>query len=236
MSTRGGGGAGRGAGGRSLGGRTRLKSRRGRSVSSVRWLERQLNDPYVKRAQADGWRARAAFKLIELDERFGLLGQAERVVDLGAAPGSWSQVVLKRRPKASVVGIDLLHVEPMAGLQFVQGDFLAEGMNDTLRELLGGAPDLVLSDMAANTVGHPQTDHLRTMALVEAAADFAVRTLKPGGTFVAKVLGGGAEGPLVAELKRRFESVRHAKPPSSRKESSETYLVATGRKADELLR
>jgi 23S rRNA (uridine2552-2'-O)-methyltransferase len=224
----------RSGGGRSLGGRTRLKSRRGRSVSSARWLERQLNDPYVKRAQAEGWRARAAFKLIELDERFGLLANADRVVDLGAAPGSWSQVVLKRRPKATVVGIDLLEVEPMAGLQFIQGDFLAEGMDDQLVEMLGGAPDLVLSDMAANTVGHPHTDHLRTMALVEAAADFAVRTLKPGGTFVAKVLGGGAEGPLVAELKRRFESVRHAKPPSSRKESSETYLVATGRKTDDL--
>lgn len=231
MTSRG-GGSGRSGGGRSLGGRTRLKSRRGRSVSSARWLERQLNDPYVKRAQAEGWRARAAFKLIELDERFGLLGRAERVVDLGAAPGSWSQVVLKRRPKASVVGIDLLEVEPMAGLQFMQGDFLAEGMDDRLIELLGGQPDLVLSDMAANTVGHPHTDHLRTMVLVEAAADFAVRVLKPGGTFVAKVLGGGAEGPLVAELKRRFESVRHAKPPSSRKESSETYLVATGRKTE----
>lgn len=235
MSTRspsGGGGIGGGRGGRSLGGRTRLKSRRGRSVSSARWLERQLNDPYVKRALADGWRARAAFKLIELDERFGLLSGAERVVDLGAAPGSWSQVVLKRNSKATVVGIDLLDVEPIAGLQFVQGDFLADGMDDRLIEMLGGAPDLVLSDMAANTVGHPPTDHLRTMALVEAAADFAVRVLRPGGSFVAKVLGGGAEGPLVAELKRRFDSVRHAKPPASRKESSETYLVATGRKTD----
>jgi 23S rRNA (uridine2552-2'-O)-methyltransferase len=235
MTGRGTGGSGtRSGGGRSLGGRTRLKSRRGRSVSSARWLERQLNDPYVKRAQAEGWRARAAYKLLELDERFGLLAGAERVVDLGAAPGSWSQVVLKRRPRAAVVGIDLLEVEPMAGLQFLQGDFLAEGMDDRLIDMLGGPPDLVLSDMAANTVGHPQTDHLRTMALVEAAADFAVRVLKPGGTFVAKVLGGGAEGPLVAELKRRFESVRHAKPPASRKESSETYLVATGRKTDEL--
>ena len=235
MTGRGTGGSGtRSGGGRSLGGRTRLKSRRGRSVSSARWLERQLNDPYVKRAQAEGWRARAAYKLLELDERFGLLVGAERVVDLGAAPGSWSQVVLKRRTRAAVVGIDLLEVEPMAGLQFLQGDFLAEGMDDRLIEMLGGPPDLVLSDMAANTVGHPQTDHLRTMALVEAAADFAVRVLKPGGTFVAKVLGGGAEGPLVAELKRRFESVRHAKPPASRKESSETYLVATGRKTDEL--
>ena len=230
MSGRGGGGA-RG-GGRSLGGRTRLKSRRGRSVSSARWLERHLNDPYVKRAQLEGWRARAAFKLIELDERFGLLAGADRVIDLGAAPGSWSQVVLKRRPKARIVGIDLLEVEPMPGLTFVQGDFLAQGMDEKLIALMGGPADLVMSDMAANTVGHPQTDHLRTMALVEAAADFAVKVLRPGGTFVAKVLGGGAEGPLVAELKRRFDSVRHAKPPASRKESSETYLVAMGRKAD----
>jgi 23S rRNA (uridine2552-2'-O)-methyltransferase len=234
MSGRAGGGGSSGrSGGRSLGGRTRLKSRRGRTTSSARWLERQLNDPYVKRAQLEGWRARAAFKLIELDERFALLAGVERVVDLGAAPGSWSQVVLKKRPKAKVVGIDLLEVEPMAGLTFVQGDFLAEGMDDRLIELLGGAPDLVISDMAANTVGHPPTDHLRTMALVEAAADFAVRVLRPGGTFVAKVLGGGAEGPLVAELKRRFESVKHAKPPSSRKESSETYLIATGRKRED---
>ena len=230
MSGRGGGGA-RG-GGRSLGGRTRLKSRRGRSVSSARWLERHLNDPYVKRAQLEGWRARAAFKLIELDERFGLLKDVDRVVDLGAAPGSWSQVLLKRRPKATVVGIDLLEVEPMAGLTFVQGDFLEDGMDEKLIGLMGGPADLVMSDMAANTVGHPQTDHLWTMALVEAAADFAVKVLRPGGTFVAKVLGGGAEGPLVAELKRRFDSVRHAKPPASRKESSETYLVAMGRKAD----
>ncbi|TPE58502.1 RlmE family RNA methyltransferase [Sandaracinobacter neustonicus] len=229
MTGRSGGGR---TGGRSLGGRTRLKSRRGRSNSSARWLERQLNDPYVKRAQLEGWRARAAFKLIELDERFDLLQGADRVVDLGAAPGSWSQVVLKRRPKTTVVGIDLLEIEPLAGLNFVQGDFLADGMDDKLIELMGGQADLVMSDMAANTVGHPPTDHLRTMALVEAAADFAVRVLRPGGTFVAKVLGGGAEGPLVAELKRRFESVRHAKPPASRKESSETYLVAMGRKTD----
>ncbi|MGQ5700431.1 RlmE family RNA methyltransferase [Sandaracinobacteroides sp. A072] len=217
-----------GTGGRSLGGRTRLRNRRGRSVSSARWLERQLNDPYVKRAQLEGWRARAAYKLIELDERFGLFQGVERVVDLGAAPGSWSQVLLKRRPKARIVGIDLLPVEPIPGLEFVQGDFLAEGMDDRLVDLLGGPADLVMSDMAANTVGHPQTDHIRTMALVEAAADFATRVLRPGGTFVAKVLGGGAEGQLVAELKRRFETVRHAKPPASRKESSETYLVAQG--------
>lgn len=226
------GGRGRGTsggtGGRSLGGRQRLKSRRGRTNSSARWLERQLNDPYVKRAHMEGWRARAAFKLIELDERFGLLQGVERVVDLGAAPGSWSQVALKRRPKARIVGIDLLPVEPIAGLEFVQGDFLAEGMAEQLMAMLGGKADLVMSDMAANTVGHTQTDHFRTMALVEAAAHFAAEVLKPGGVFVAKVLGGGADGPLVAELKRQFEVVRHAKPPSSRKESSETFVVATG--------
>jgi 23S rRNA (uridine2552-2'-O)-methyltransferase len=226
------GGRGRGTsggtGGRSLGGRQRLKSRRGRTNSSARWLERQLNDPYVKRAHMEGWRARAAFKLIELDERFGLLQGVERVVDLGAAPGSWSQVALKRRPKARIVGIDLLPVEPIAGLEFVQGDFLAEGMAEQLIALLGGKADLVMSDMAANTVGHSQTDHFRTMALVEAAAHFAGEVLRPGGAFVAKVLGGGADGPLVAALKRQFEVVRHAKPPSSRKESSETFVVATG--------
>lgn len=228
----GGGGRGRGSaggtGGRSLGGRQRLKSRRGRTNSSARWLERQLNDPYVKRAHMEGWRARAAFKLIELDERFGLLQGVERVVDLGAAPGSWSQVALKRRPKARIVGIDLLPVEPIAGLEFVQGDFLADGMAERLTGMLGGKADLVMSDMAANTVGHTQTDHFRTMALVEAAAHFAAEVLRPGGAFVAKVLGGGADGPLVAELKRQFEVVRHAKPPASRKESSETFVVATG--------
>lgn len=230
---RGGGGTGsRSGGGRSLGGRERLKKRRGRTTSSARWLERQLNDPYVKRAHLEGWRARAAFKLMELDDRFHLLQGADRIVDLGAAPGSWTQVALKRRPKARIVGIDLLEVEPIAGLEFIQGDFLAEGMDDKLIALLGGPADLVMSDMAANTVGHPPTDHLRTMALVEAAAHFAMQVLKPGGDFVAKVLGGGAEGALVAELKRRFASVKHAKPPASRKDSSETFLVATGFKGD----
>ncbi len=223
-------GGGGGGTGRSLGGRTRVKSRRGRTTSSARWLERQLNDPYVKRAHMEGLRARAAFKLIELDERFGLLTGAERIIDLGAAPGSWSQVALKRRPRAKIVGIDLIEVEPLPGLTFVQGDFLGQGMEDRLLALLGGPPDLVLSDMAANTVGHPQTDHFRTMALVEAAAHFAIAVLRPGGNFVAKVLGGGAEGPLVADLKRAFTSVKHAKPPASRKESSETFLIAQGLK------
>lgn len=217
-----------GPGGRSLGGRTRVKTARGRTTSSVRWLERQLNDPYVKRAQAEGYRARAAYKLLELDEKFDLLKSATRVVDLGAAPGSWSQVVLRKRPKASIVGIDLLEVEPLPGLDFLQANFLDEGVDEELIRRLGGKADLVMSDMAANTVGHPQTDHLRTMALVEAAAYFAAQVLEPGGTFIAKVLGGGAEGPLVAELKRQFTQVRHGKPPASRKGSSETFLIAQG--------
>jgi len=211
-----------------MGGRERLKTGRGRTNSSVRWLERQLNDPYVKRAQIDGWRARAAYKLLELDERFHLLRGAKRVVDLGAAPGSWSQVVLRRRPETRIVAIDVLAIEPIAGLVFLQRDFLEEGAEAALLEVLGGAPDLVLSDMAANTVGHHGTDHIRTMALVDAAADFAGRVLAPGGAFVAKVLAGGAEGDLVKQLKRQFHSVKHAKPPASRKESSETYLVAQG--------
>lgn len=215
-------------GGRSGGGHVRVRTARGRSASSTRWLERQLNDPYVKRAQAEGYRARAAYKLIELDERFNLLANARRVVDLGAAPGSWSQVVLKRQPRAQIVGIDLLPVDPLPGLIFLQADFLDNAAQDQTAAALGGKADLVLSDMAANTVGHHGTDHIRTMALVEAAAWFAMEHLDAGGAFVAKVLAGGAESALVADLKRRFSSVRHAKPPASRKESSETYVVATG--------
>ncbi|MFA7440496.1 MAG: RlmE family RNA methyltransferase [Sphingomonadaceae bacterium] len=218
----------KGGSGRSGSGHVRVRTARGRSASSTRWLERQLNDPYVKRAQAEGYRARAAYKLIELDERFNLLSGARRVVDLGAAPGSWSQVVLKRQPRAQIVGIDLLPVDPLPGLTFLQADFLDDAAQDQVAEALGGKADLVLSDMAANTVGHHGTDHIRTMALVEAAAWFATEHLDAGGAFVAKVLAGGAESALVADLKRRFTSVRHAKPPASRKESSETYVVATG--------
>jgi 23S rRNA (uridine2552-2'-O)-methyltransferase len=222
------GAGGGGGGGRSLGGRTRVKSARGRTTSSVRWLDRQLNDPYVKRAHAEGYRARAAYKLLELDQKFGLLRGVHRVVDLGAAPGGWCQVVAKLRPQASIVGIDVLPVEPLPGLTFLQMDFLREDAADALELALGGPADLVLSDMAANTVGHHQTDHIRTMALVEAAAAFAAEILKPGGAFVAKVLAGGAEPALVAVLKRQFATVKHAKPPASRKESSETYVVAQG--------
>lgn len=228
----GGSGAGRSGGGRSGGGRIRVRNARGRTASSARWLERHLNDPYVKRAQVEGYRARAAYKLIELDERFDLLRGRRRIVDLGAAPGSWAQVVLRRHPAAIVVGVDLLPVEALPGLHFIEGDFLDDSVAAAVGAAVGGPADLILSDMAANTVGHHGTDHLRTMALVEAAADFAVHHLAPGGAFVAKVLAGGAESRLVADLKQRFASVRHAKPPASRPESSETYVVALGFKGN----
>ena len=166
--------------------------------------------------------------MIELDERFGFLKGAERILDLGIAPGGWTQVVRKRLPRAAVVGIDLLPTDPIEGAEILLMDFMDDAAPDRLKEALGGPADLILSDMAANTVGHPQTDHLRTMGLVEAALDFAAETLNPGGAFVAKVLAGGADSALVAELKRRFTTVKHAKPPASRKGSSEWYVVAQG--------
>jgi 23S rRNA (uridine2552-2'-O)-methyltransferase len=214
--------------GRSGGLRTRVKTAKGRKVGSTRWLERQLNDPYVKRARAEGYRSRAAYKLLELDERFGFLKGVKRVVDLGLAPGGWSQIVRQKVPAATIVGIDLLPADPIEGVAILQMDFMDEAAPERLSEALGGPADLVLSDMASNTVGHPQTDHLRTMALVEAALLFATEILRPGGAFVAKVLAGGADSSLVAELKRRFTSVKHAKPPASRKGSSEWYVVAQG--------
>ena len=208
--------------------RTRVKTARGRTAQSTRWLERQLNDPYVRRAKAEGFRSRAAYKLSELDERFAFLKGAKRIVDLGMAPGGWSQVVRRQVPGATVVGIDLLPVDPLDGVTIMQLDFMDDAAPDRLIEALGGAPDLVLSDMAANTVGHPQTDALRTMALVEAASDFAISVLKPGGAFVAKVFAGGADSTLVALLKRNFTTVKHAKPPASRKGSVEWFVVAQG--------
>jgi 23S rRNA (uridine2552-2'-O)-methyltransferase len=208
--------------------RTRVKTAKGRKVGSTRWLERQLNDPYVRRARAEGYRSRAAYKLIELDERFGFLKGARRIVDLGIAPGGWAQVVRRRLPEATLVGIDLLPTDPIEGATILLMDFMDEEAPGRLSEALGGPADLILSDMAANTVGHPQTDHLRTMGLVEAALLFAAETLRPGGAFVAKVLAGGADAELVAELKRRFTAVKHAKPPASRKGSSEWYVVAQG--------
>ena len=206
----------------------RLKTAKGRKVSSTRWLERQLNDPYVRRAKAENYRSRAAYKLIELDERFGLLRGVNAVVDLGIAPGGWSQVVRRKLPRAKIVGIDLLPTDPIDGVTILLMDFMAEEAPAKLREALGESADLLLSDMAANTVGHPQTDHLRTMALVEAGLEFAKEVLRPGGAYVAKVLAGGADNQLVAEMKRHFTTVKHAKPPASRKDSSEWYVVAQG--------
>jgi 23S rRNA (uridine2552-2'-O)-methyltransferase len=215
----------RGGGG---GGHQRVRTARNRTASSTRWLERQLNDPYVRRAKADNYRSRAAYKLIELDERFDLLKGVKSVVDLGIAPGGWSQVVRRRAPGAKVVGIDLLPTDPIDGVTILRMDFMDGAAPVRLQEALGGPPALLLSDMAANTVGHAQTDHLRTMGLVEAALEFAIDNLRPGGAFVAKVLAGGADSALVAELKRHFAAVKHAKPPASRKGSSEWYVVAQG--------
>ena len=207
----------------------RVKTAKGRKVSSTRWLERQLNDPYVRKAKAEGYRSRAAYKLLELDEKYGLLKGVKGVVDLGIAPGGWSQVVRRRSPAARVAGIDLLPTDPIDGVAILQMDFMDEEAPDRLREALGlPEADLVMSDMAANTVGHPQTDHLRTMALVEAGMLFATEVLRPGGAYVAKVLAGGADHNLVAELKRHFATVKHAKPPASRKDSSEWYVIAQG--------
>ena len=206
----------------------RVRTAKGRKVSSTRWLERQLNDPYVRRAKAENYRSRAAYKLLELDEKFGLLRGVKSVIDLGIAPGGWSQVVRRRIPQAKVVGIDLLPTDPIDGVAILQMDFMAEDAPDKLRAELGGPADLVMSDMAANTVGHQQTDHLRTMALVEAGLLFATEVLRPGGAYIAKVLAGGADNQLVAEMKTHFTTVKHAKPPASRKDSSEWYVIAQG--------
>jgi 23S rRNA (uridine2552-2'-O)-methyltransferase len=206
----------------------RLKTAKNRTVSSSRWLTRQLNDPYVKQAKADGYRSRAAYKLAELDDRFALLKGAKRVVDLGIAPGGWSQIVRQRAPMANVVGIDLLPTDPIEGVTIFEMDFMADEAPAALEGALDGAPDLVLSDMAANTVGHKQTDHLRTMGLVETALDFAIQTLAPGGAFVAKVFAGGTDQALLTILKKNFIAVKHAKPPASRKGSSEWYVIAQG--------
>ncbi len=208
----------------------RVKSAGKRTVSSKRWLERQLNDPYVARAKAEGYRSRAAYKLLEIDERFRILRPGQRVVDLGAAPGGWAQVAVAKvgTEKGRVVGIDLLPIEPLAGAQFVTLDFLDPAAPEALTALLGGPADVVLSDMAANATGHKKTDHLRIMGLAEAAAEFARAVLAPGGTFLAKVLQGGTEGTLLADLKRDFAAVRHVKPAASRTDSAELYVLATG--------
>lgn len=196
--------------------------------SSKKWVERQINDPYVTRARAEGYRARAAYKLIELDEKFHFLKRGARVIDLGAAPGGWAQVAVKRG--CVVVGVDLLPVEPMPGAAFFQMDILDDETAHVLLEKLGGAPDIVLSDMAANTTGHTKTDQIRTGALAEAAADFALAHLAPGGTFVTKAFQGGLDAALLTRLKQGFAKVAHAKPPASRAESSEVYVVAMGKR------
>jgi 23S rRNA (uridine2552-2'-O)-methyltransferase len=220
----------RGSGRRSL--KVHVKTAKRRKASSTRWLERQLNDPYVARAQAEGYRARSAFKLIELNDRYHLLAPGRRVVDLGAAPGGWSQVAVERvRSTAAnplVVAIDYLPMDPLPGVVVLEQDFLDPAAPDAIRAALGAPADVVISDMAAPTTGHRQTDHLRTIALCEAAADFAVTVLRPGGDFLAKVFQGGAEGELLAGLKRNFAAVHHAKPPASRAGSVELYLVAKG--------
>jgi 23S rRNA (uridine2552-2'-O)-methyltransferase len=212
--------------------KVRVKAGKGRTVSQRRWLERQLNDPYVARARREGFRSRAAFKLIEIDDKAHFLKPGRRVVDLGAAPGGWSQVAAKRvkaeEGQGRVVGIDVLEMQAVPGVDFAQLDFLNPTAPDRLKAMLGGPADIVLSDMAANTTGHARTDHLRTMALVEAAADFAREVLAPGGVFLAKVLQGGTEAQLLAQLKRDFSVVKHVKPAASRADSSELYLLATG--------
>ena len=204
-----------------------LRTARGRTTASQGWLQRQLNDPYVRAAQAQGWRSRAAFKLMEMDDRFHLITKGARVLDLGAAPGGWMQVAVARGA-GPVVGLDLLAIDPPAGAAFLQGDFQDPEMSRRLREMLGGAPDLILSDMAPNTTGHTATDHIRIVALADMALDFALAILAPGGGFVAKVLQGGSERELLNRMKRAFVQVRHSKPPASRKDSSELYVVAQG--------
>jgi 23S rRNA (uridine2552-2'-O)-methyltransferase len=216
--------------------KVRVKSGRGRTLSSKLWLERQLNDPYVARAKREGFRSRAVYKLAEIDDKFHFLKPGGKVVDLGAAPGGWSQLVAKRvgsaQGKGRVVAIDILKMEAVPGVDFLELDFLDEKAPQILRDVLGGPADVVLSDMAANATGHRQTDHLKIMALVEAAVEFAAEVLKPGGAFVAKVLQGGTESSLLASLKRDFASVKHVKPAASRADSAELYLVATGFRAN----
>ena len=215
------------AGGRGLS--TRLRTAKGRSKASQRWLERQLNDPYVRAAQERGLRSRAAFKLIGLDDKHRLLRPGARVLDLGAAPGGWTQVAVERTaPNGRVVAVDLLPMDPLPGAAIIQGDFQDDAVAAAALEALGGPADLVLSDMAPNTTGHTGTDHLRIMGLAELALDAALRSLAPDGAFVAKVFQGGGERTFLDALKRAFRAVRHAKPPASRKDSSELYVVATG--------
>jgi len=217
--------------------KVKVKTARGRKLSSTLWLQRQLNDPYVKRAQADGYRGRAAYKILELDDKYRFLVPGARVVDLGCAPGGWCQVAVKRvnalgdrsgKAQGSVLGVDIQEMESIAGAELYVLDFMADDADAQVRDWLDGPADVVLSDMAASASGHKQTDHLRIIALCEAAAYFAFDVLKPGGTFVAKVLAGGAEGEMQKLLKQRFDKVTNVKPPASRADSSEKFVVATG--------
>lgn len=215
----------------------KVKTAKGRKVSSTRWLQRQLNDPYVRRAQSEGYRGRAAYKIMEVDDRFGFLKPGARVLDLGSAPGGWCQVAVPRinalaekpgKPVGRIIGLDLQEVAPIAGAELHVIDFMADGADDQVKALLGGQADVVMSDMAAASTGHQQTDHLRIIALCEAAAFLAFDVLAQGGTFVAKVLAGGAEGELQKLLKQKFTKVENVKPPASRADSSEKFVVATG--------
>jgi 23S rRNA (uridine2552-2'-O)-methyltransferase len=222
--------ASKGSGSREL--KTRVKTGKSRSLSSKLWLERQLNDPYVARARREGYRARAVYKLSEIDDKAKFLKSGARVIDIGAAPGGWSQLAAQRVRAADgngrVIAIDILDMDPIPGVDVLKLDFLDPAAPDILKERLGGPADVVLSDMAANATGHRKTDHLKIVALVEAAAMFAAEVLKPGGTFLAKVLQGGTEGDLLAMLKRDFASVKHVKPAASRQDSAELYVLATG--------
>jgi 23S rRNA (uridine2552-2'-O)-methyltransferase len=227
-------------GGSSKGNRTlsvRVKTARGRKLSSTRWLQRQLNDPYVQKAKKDGYRGRAAYKILEIDDRFRFLVPGARVVDLGCAPGGWCQVAVPRvnalgeksgKARGTILGVDLQEVEPIAGTELMHLDFLDEGADEAVKARLGGQADVVMSDMAASASGHRQTDHIKIMDLAETAAHFAFDVLAPGGTFVSKVLQGGTEGDILALLKQRFTKVQHFKPPASRKDSAEMFVVATG--------
>ena len=204
----------------------KVKTARGRRISSTNWLQRQLNDPYVQEAKRLGYRSRAAFKLIELDDKFHFLGHGKRVVDLGAAPGGWSQIAVKRcGANSRIIGLDINEMEGVTGAEIIQMDFLTAEAPERLKEMLDGPADIVLSDMAAPSCGHPKTDHIRIMDLCETALEFAIEVLAPGGTFVAKALQGGADKELLQALRKSFKIVKHAKPPSSRQDSAELYVV-----------
>lgn len=205
----------------------RVKTAKGRKIASTLWLQRQLNDPYVQKARREGYRSRAAYKLAELDDQLKLIKKNMAIIDLGAAPGGWSQIALERGA-AQVVGIDLLPIEPLPGAVFIEMDFNEAEAPEKLKELLGGSADLVMSDLAPNTIGHKATDHLRQVALVELGVYFALDVLKPGGNFIAKVVQGGTQHELLALMKKHFKTIKHIKPPSSRKESAELFVVAMG--------